>query len=93
MITALFSMAMASMPVLSAPVRIEANGTPITANIGHLAPNVIDWDKDGKKDLLVGTFENAELRIYRNIGSDRAPMFKDYVLAQAEGANMKGEAG
>jgi len=81
------------MPTLAEPVKIESGNVPIEVEIGHLAPNFYDWDKDGKRDLLVGTFLNSELRIYRNVGTDQAPKFDGYILGQAEGKNMKGEAG
>jgi hypothetical protein len=82
-----------SLPILSEPVKLKSGELPIEVQIGHLAANFYDWDKDGKRDLLVGTFSNAELRIYKNVGTDNAPKFDGYTLAQAEGKNMKGEAG
>ncbi len=82
-----------SMPQLSAPVKIAAGGTPIQVRIGHLAPYVVDFDRDGKKDLLVGTFDGAVLRVYKNVGSDKAPRFAAFSLAKAQGQDMKGEAG
>ena len=51
---------------LRAPELIRAAGTPIDVTTGHAAPYVMDWDGDGKRDLLVGEFgngrfDNAEL--------------------------------
>jgi hypothetical protein len=92
-LAAFSALATGSLPALAEPVKIESSGKPIEVEIGHLAPNFYDWDKDGKLDLLVGTFLNAELRIYKNVGSNNAPRFDGYTLAQAEGKNMKGEAG
>lgn len=92
-LAALSVLASSTMPTLAEPVKIESGSKPIEVEIGHLAPNFYDWDKDGKRDLLVGTFLNAELRIYKNVGTDKAPKFDGYTLAQAEGKNIKGEAG
>jgi hypothetical protein len=36
------------------------------------SPYVIDWDGDGKKDLLVG-LESPEVYFYRNIGTNKDP--------------------
>jgi hypothetical protein len=36
------------------------------------SPYVVDWDGDGKKDLLVGC-ESSQVIFYRNIGTDKAP--------------------
>jgi hypothetical protein len=39
-----------------------------------LFPRVMDWDGDGRKDLLVGTNEGL-VRIYLNVGTDSDPAF------------------
>jgi len=41
---------------------------------GHAAPCVLDWNADGKKDLLVGC-ETGELYRYLNSGTDATPNF------------------
>ena len=51
---------------LRAPQRILAAGKPVDVTTGHAAPYVMDWDSDGKRDLLVGEFgdgrfENEDL--------------------------------
>lgn len=59
---------------LAEPVRLEAAGKPIdTAEIGHAAPFVCDFDGDGLKDLLVGQFKDGMLWIYRNKGTNSEP--------------------
>ncbi len=40
---------------------------------------VTDWDVDGVKDILAGG-EGAEVRFYRNTGTNEKPMFKDYKI-------------
>jgi hypothetical protein len=61
---------------LAKPVRLEAGGQPINiGGVGHSAPLVADIDGDGKLHLLVGTFSEGQLRIYRNTGTNRAPKF------------------
>jgi len=43
---------------------------------GYSAPTVVDWDGDGKKDLVVGDF-NGRLNVFINIGADESPRFDD----------------
>ena len=61
---------------LAKPVRIETGGQPINiGGVGHTAPFVADFYGDGKLHLLVGTFSEGHLRIYRNLGTNQAPKF------------------
>lgn len=70
---------------LEKPVRLEAGGKPIDTEIGHAAPYVYDFDRDGKRDLLVGQFAGGKLQIYRNVGTDAAPKFGDVEWFRAGG--------
>ena len=45
----------------------------------------MDFDKDGKKDLIVGQFGKGKARIYLNIGTDAKPVFGDWTFLQAGG--------
>ncbi|MBI2901050.1 MAG: hypothetical protein HYY17_12765 [Planctomycetes bacterium] len=67
------------------PVRIEAGGKPIDTDIGHAAPCLYDFDRDGRRDLLVGQFGEGKLRIYRNVGTEAAPKFADVEWFRAGG--------
>ena len=58
---------------LAAPVRLEAAGKPIDTAVGHAAPFVCDFDRDGVKDLLVGQFGDGILWMYRNVGTNKQP--------------------
>jgi len=48
---------------------------------GYSVPSVVDWNNDGKKDLLVGqggtgaTTGDGKVRVYINIGTDPSPAF------------------
>jgi hypothetical protein len=57
------------------PVRLKADDAPIDTEIGHAAPYVYDFDRDGKRDLLVGQFLGGKLRTYRNVGTNEKPVF------------------
>src|SRR4030095_1419432 len=65
-------------PVLAAPVPILFGGK----RASYIRPNLgsfVDWDGDGKRDLIGCNFENS-IRFHRNIGSGgrgKEPQFSD----------------
>lgn len=65
--------------------KIAANGKPIEAETGHAAPFMIDFDGDGRKDLVMGEFKEGRARVYLNVGTDKNPQFKDFSYLQAGG--------
>jgi len=52
------------------------------------SPEVIDWDNDGKKDLIVGTFEYGKLMLFPNQGADEDPIFEWGEYLQADGRDI-----
>lgn len=72
---------------LAPPVHVQAAGQPIdVAIVGHSAPFYGDIDGDGIKDLLVGQFDEGQLRIYRNLGTNSSPRFEGHECFEAGGA-------
>lgn len=70
-------------PTFEPPFRVSAGNQWIDVDIGHAAPLRLDWDGDGKDDLLVGQFGEGKLRIYRNVGTQAQPKFdEDFALFQ-----------
>lgn len=59
----------------SPPIKIAATPTDLDAG-SRIIPYVIDFDNDGKKDLVVGD-KNGSIKLYRNTGMDDAPVFTD----------------
>lgn len=50
---------------------LKGNGITVGANA---APAVVDYNNDGKKDIVVGSYDGT-LKAYLNVGSDEAPEF------------------
>jgi FG-GAP repeat protein len=75
------------------PFRITAYGVPITVDVGHAQPLFLDFDGDGKRDLLVGQYGDGRLRIYRNFGTDSVPYFRIFEWLAAGDSVAKVAAG
>ena len=70
---------------LRPPVPVTLEGKPLdVGRDGHSAPFVGDIDGDGKRDLLVGQYDEGRLRVYRNRGDNSQPRFQDYVWFEAD---------
>jgi hypothetical protein len=52
-----------------------ADGTNLLSVATMAAPSVVDWNNDGKKDLLVGQFDQGKIWIFLNQGTDADPVF------------------
>lgn len=55
-------------PKFGEPVPLELPGPKMS----RPSPYVVDWDQDGKLDLLFGT-ERAAVHFFRNVGSNQEP--------------------
>lgn len=79
----------AQTPVFDAPSAIQANGVPINVGYGgNASPFMVDWNGDGKQDLLLGQYDLGKIRFYANIGENYDPVFGDFVYLQADGADV-----
>ena len=76
-------------------VNTGTNGNPVLTDYAHIkegtgdlsvglraAPDVIDWNNDGKKDLVVGT-DLGHVRLYLNTGTNASPAFNGYTNIQS----------
>ena len=55
------------LPILQAGVQIMNGDEPLS--IGHTAsPEVVDWNNDGKKDLLLGDYSNRAGNVWLFLG-------------------------
>lgn len=69
---------------------IKANNKSIW--LADATPCAVDWNEDGKKDLLVGSF-SGRIDYFENIGTDKAPVLKASVYLQAAGTDILLSAG
>ncbi len=72
------------------PVRLEAGGVPVRVESpGYAAPCWADIDGDGKKDLLVGQFNQGKIRVYRNLGDGKLAA-GEWLKAEGAAAEVPG---
>ena len=65
-----------SSPVLSSSGFIQSGSTNLDVG-ARAAPVVVDWNNDGKKDLLIGN-DLGFIRLYLNSGTDSSPVFTTF---------------
>ncbi|HEX30074.1 TPA: PEGA domain-containing protein, partial [Candidatus Poribacteria bacterium] len=76
-----------SSPSFGTPIQVTAEGSPIIIDGGNASPCVMDWDGDGKKDLLVGCKE-GKVYLYLNSGTDESPSFSSGEPMKAGDADL-----
>ncbi len=65
------------------PVRLKAGGVAVRVEApGYASPCWADVDGDGKKDLLVGQFNQGKIRVFKHLGGGR---LAEGAWLQAEG--------
>ncbi|MDZ4817219.1 MAG: VCBS repeat-containing protein [Verrucomicrobiota bacterium] len=71
-----------AMPKDLKEILVQTRGEKLWGNF--FAPFVVDWNKDGKKDLILGegTYSANAIHLFLNEGSDTAPKFseKNYLV-------------
>ena len=72
------------------PVRLKAGGVAIRVESpGYAAPCWADVDGDGKKDLLVGQFNQGKIRVFKNLGEGSFAA-GDWLKAEGKVAEVPG---
>ncbi len=72
-------------PNLEDGVYVYDGASPLAVGLMS-APTVIDWNNDGKKDLLVGHFDQGYISLYLNQGTDANPVFDGGSLIESNGS-------
>jgi hypothetical protein len=63
---------MAGSPEFDRPVRLMGGSEYVRVESpGYAAPCWADIDRDGKKDLLVGQFNQGKIKVYKNLGEGK----------------------
>lgn len=73
-------------PVFTSTSFIQNGGSDLDIG-GRTSPDVVDWDGDGKKDIIAGETQ-GEVFFLRNVGTNEAPAFNGHVLLQAGGSTI-----
>jgi hypothetical protein len=69
-------------------LQVGQPGLKTNIDVGDRAtPCVVDWNNDGKKDLVVGALD-SKIHIFINEGTDTAPDFRVETFAQAGGSPL-----
>ena len=62
---------------------MQADGKDLTVPGGHAAPVIVDWDQDGRWDIVCGC-NKGSVYWYRNVGTPSAPRFAAPVTLLSE---------
>jgi hypothetical protein len=69
---------------------VLANGVDIQVP-GYSVPSLVDWNNDNLQDLIIGqggSFEDAKVRVYLNVGTEAEPYFEDFFYVRSEGSDL-----
>lgn len=72
-------------PIFEPDFTINWDGGIIHSGNRGAVPDALDWNGDGKKDLLIGTYTGGNISYYQNHGTNENPQFQDRVLLEADG--------
>ena len=75
-------------PNFETGIRLQDSSGDMKPGILYTAPCVVDWNEDGKKDLLVGAFFVGNVYLYLNSGTNEAPIFTTATKLQADGSDI-----
>ncbi len=84
--------ARAEEPELKTGVYIQEGSVPLEVD-RHSSPEVVDWNNDGKKDLIVGQCGYGYIRLYLNQGTDLNPVFNVWSCIEANGSPITASYG
>jgi hypothetical protein len=65
-------------------VFVQANGHDLLVPGSRSSPAIMDFDGDGKKDIITGNTD-GQILFYKNVGTDALPIFAGYTMVQANG--------
>ena len=74
-------------PVLDKGVYIYDGAKPMEVD-RHSTPEVVDWNNDGMKDLIVGQFGYGKITLFLNQGTDLNPVFDGGTFLKSGGSDI-----
>jgi len=70
---------------------VQAGGVDVDVP-GYSVPSYVDWDGDGRNDLVIGEggggVVEGKVRVYLNVGTHCEPQFEGYLYAQSGAADL-----
>ena len=68
------------------PVRLRAGDGFVEVNVGFACPTVFDLNRDGAPDLVVGEYEEGQVRVFLNQSHNGAPAYapNEYLMIRGE---------
>jgi len=82
----------ADMPLLEAGVYVYDGSKPLEVD-RHSSPCVVDWNNDGRKDLVIGQFGYGYIWLFLNQGTDLNPVFNGGTLIESNGTPIMANYG
>ncbi|MCI0513458.1 VCBS repeat-containing protein [candidate division KSB1 bacterium] len=76
-----------TLPPFNSGSRIQASGRDLQVEFAAV-PCLVDWNDDGKNDLLVGCYLNGNVYLYLNSGTNVNPSFTTRTKVQADGTDL-----
>lgn len=52
-------------------------------------PALVDWDGDGKRDLILAIYNQGNILCHENKGTDASPYFRTYYQLKSDGVSIK----
>lgn len=77
--------------IFEAPVSVRQE-RPLLYGGSLVVPNLVDWDSDGKIDIISGT-SLGYIYFFKNIGSNQIPQYSEPVALEADGNVIHIQAG
>lgn len=77
----------AASPELEGGVYIY-NGASMLQVQSDSTPTVVDWNNDGRKDLIVGQYTSGKINLFLNQGTDANPVFNGGSFIQSGGVDI-----